>query len=82
MRTRRGKTDIWMRILEICRTPIAKTTIVYQANLNFRTVVPHLEFLLERGWLECVGTLYKTTKEGEKAIEVYNLTENEEGIRN
>jgi predicted transcriptional regulator len=48
-----------------------KTKIVYQANLNFRTVNHPLNSLLEKGLLEATQgdrPIYRTTPEGERAI--------------
>jgi predicted transcriptional regulator len=64
---RRSSDVIISQILEVCAEGASKTRIVYQSNLNFSTVNPYLDLLLERGLLEAVGgprTVYKTTKNG------------------
>lgn len=67
MNRRRSSDVIISQILEVCAKGASKTRIVYQSNLNFSTVNPYLNLLLERGLLEEVGghrIVYKTTKNG------------------
>jgi predicted transcriptional regulator len=64
---KRSKQEIFSKILEICIDGASKTRIVYQANLNFRTVNPYLQVLIKNNLLEASQEshiLYKTTKEG------------------
>ena len=64
---KRSKHEIFSKILEICVDGASKTRIVYQANLNFRTVNPYLQILIENNLLEASQDnhkSYKTTKEG------------------
>ncbi|MHC1688025.1 MAG: winged helix-turn-helix domain-containing protein [Methanothrix sp.] len=67
------KDEIIANILEICLMPkITKTKIVYQAGMNFGSVVPYLSLLTGKGLLEAVPgkhLIYKTTQKGEKALE-------------
>jgi len=42
---KRSKDMIISQILDICINGASKTRIVYQANLNFRTINPYLEML-------------------------------------
>jgi len=70
---RRGKTEIMADILKTCREDGAgKTRIVYQANLNFRTVQPYLDLLEKRGLLEIRKTgnrdLFVMTEKGDTFI--------------
>jgi predicted transcriptional regulator len=67
MNRRRSSDVIISQILEVCAKGASKTRIVYQSNLNFSTVNPYLDLLLERGLLEAVNgprTVYKTTENG------------------
>ena len=69
---KRSKHEIFSRILEICINGASKTRIVYQANLNFRTVNPYLQTLIKNNLLEASQEdhkLYKTTEEGENMHE-------------
>ncbi|NPV63648.1 MAG: DNA-binding protein [Methanotrichaceae archaeon] len=69
---KRSREEIAEQILEICREPASKTRIVYQANLNFNTVMPHLDMLIMAGLLEILDAqivTYKTTEKGIKALE-------------
>lgn len=64
---KRSKHEIFSKILEICLNGASKTKIVYQANLNFRTVNPYLDVLIKNNLLEARKEnhiLYKTTSEG------------------
>ena len=77
---KRSKQEIFSRILEICIDSSSKTRIVYQANLNFRTVNPYLQILIENNLLEASQEdhkLYKTTAEGvimyEKISEISSM---------
>jgi predicted transcriptional regulator len=69
---KRSKEDIIENILELCIEPASKTRIVYQVNLNFRTINPHLDRLLDAGLLEAFGDtqiMYKTTPKGMEALQ-------------
>ena len=69
---KRSKQEIFSRILEICINGASKTRIVYQANLNFRTVNPYLQILIKNNLLEASQEnhiLYKTTREGTNMYE-------------
>ena len=74
--SRRGKIEIVTDILELCRTPVKKTTIVYRCNLNFLIVKKYLERCFNNGWLveNRIGrrNLYTTTELGKDAIDTFN----------
>ncbi len=61
---KRSKPEIVSEILEICRDGANKTRIVYQANLNFRTVNPYLNILIKNHLIEASLGEYKTTEKG------------------
>lgn len=68
---KRSKDMIISQILDICVDGASKTRIVYQANLNFRTVNPYIELLTKNGLLEAAveSTItYKTTQKGMKML--------------
>lgn len=69
---KRDRVQIMISILNTCISGANKTRIVYQANLNFRTVNPYLH-LLEKSNLLTVtnsGTItYTTTPKGEEFID-------------
>ena len=73
---RRTRTEIIRDILELCRTPVKKTTIVYQCNLNFQIIKKYLSWCFSRGWLirEIVGKriLYATTESGKENLDTIN----------
>jgi predicted transcriptional regulator len=70
---KRSKDQIIANILSACLGAGAnKTRIVYQVNMNFHTINPHLDLLIEKALLDVVQgspVLYKTTHRGEKALE-------------
>ena len=64
---KRSKDVIISQILDICAIGASKTKIVYQANLNFRTVNPYIELLSKNGLIEAAHgqtVYYKTTPKG------------------
>lgn len=70
----RGKLDIIIDILEVAKTGVNKTKIVYGTNLNFRLADKYLALLMKLGFMEKVEDKYRTTDKGkiilEKAREV------------
>jgi len=55
------------QILDICVNGASKTRIVYQANLNFRTINPYLELLIRNSLIDVKKEqtlIYKTTPKG------------------
>jgi predicted transcriptional regulator len=72
MPQKRSRDQIIAKILDTCMDGANKTKIVYQANLNFRTINPPLDLLLEKGLLEAIQgerVVYRTTQAGERAME-------------
>ncbi len=70
MQPKRGRNEIIRSILEVCLVEGAvKTRIVYQANLNFRTVRPYLASLVDGGMLEVLDqAIYRTTEKGSETL--------------
>jgi predicted transcriptional regulator len=73
MPPKRSKEQILAQILDLCKGGDAgKTRIVYQVNLNFKTVNNYLCLLQKKGLLETIQDekiLYRTTPRGEEALE-------------
>ena len=64
---KRSKQEIIAQILEVCLDSSSKTRIVYQVNLNFRTINPYLDMLIKKRLIEISEAeqkLYKTTPKG------------------
>jgi len=81
---KRGRNEIISQILSICLKGSNKTRIVYQANLNFRTVNPYMDILIENHLIEAIqGTpvLYITTEKGKGLLEAMNYVNNELSLR-
>lgn len=66
---------ITSQILDICTDGAHKTQIVYQANLNFRTVNPYIEFLTNIDMIDVNEdnnlVIYKTTEKGLRLLDNY-----------
>ena len=71
MVSKRDKFSIILSILQACRESTSKTNIVYQANLNFRTVAAYLGLLVDKGMIEVIQKpipLYRITPKGTKMM--------------
>lgn len=76
MTMKRSKYVIISQILNICKGGANKTKIVYQANLNFRTVIPYIDLLIEKGLLEVKqgkNVSYETTDKGISMLDNFEL---------
>lgn len=63
-----------MRILSVCSGGANKTKIVYQANLNFKTVNPYIELLVKSGMIEIKEgqiSMYETTNKGKELLKSF-----------
>jgi predicted transcriptional regulator len=86
---KRSKYVIVSQILDICKGGANKTKIVYQANLNFRTVIPYIDLLIKKELLEVKQgktVLYETTDKGISWLENLerinsNFTDSEDADR-
>ena len=61
--------------MSICKDGANKTRVVYQANLNFRTVDSFLELLIKNELIEVKRKkhlTYETTKKGVNVLETIN----------
>jgi len=77
---KRSREAIITQMLEICSNGASKTRIVYQANLNFKTVMPYINFLIKKELIECSGNksaVYKTTLKGTKLLKEFKSIQNE-----
>ena len=73
---KRSKYVIISQILNICKDGANKTKIVYQANLNFRTVLPYIDLLIKNGLLEVKqgkNLSYETTDKGISLLDNFEL---------
>jgi predicted transcriptional regulator len=64
---KRNRNEIISEILNICIKGASKTRVVYQANLNFRTVDPYLQLLIKNDLVEVhqgKHVRYETTERG------------------
>ena len=76
MTMKRSKYVIISQILNVCKGGANKTKIVYQANLNFRTVLPYIDLLIKNGLLEVKqgkNLSYETTDKGISLLDSFEL---------
>ena len=72
---KRNREEIISQILNVCRHGAIKTRVVYQANLNFKTVGPYLDLLVKNNLIEVQQgekKMYETTEKGETLLEALN----------
>ncbi len=77
---KRSRSKIISEILEVCLEEASKTRVVYQANLNFKTVNPYLDLLIENDLIMIrLGprVLYKTTDKGRELLKNYDRIRDE-----
>jgi len=77
---KRSRNKIISEILEICMEGASKTRIVYQGNLNFRTVNPYLQLLMKNDLIRIKPgpkVLYETTEKGKVLLENFNRVQKE-----
>jgi predicted transcriptional regulator len=78
---KRSRDMIISQILDVCTGGAHKTRIVYQANLNFRTVSPYLELLTNNGMInartDSKQVVYETTTRGLELLDTYKQIHNE-----
>jgi predicted transcriptional regulator len=80
MKLKRSREAIISQMLSICKSGACKTRIVYQANLNFRTVNPYINLLLEKKLIEAKKgqtLLYETTEKGINLLDNINHVHSE-----
>lgn len=84
---KRNRNEIISEILNICIKGSSKTRVVYQANLNFRTVDPYLQLLIKNDLIKVLEgrhAIYETTEKGISLMKSINqvsntLSENQRG---
>jgi len=77
---KRSRHKIISQILDICVSGASKTRIVYQANLNFRTVNPYIDLLMKNDLLKVKQgqtVLYETTERGINLLENFKQIHSE-----
>ena len=77
---KRNRDMIISQILDICINGASKTKIVYQANLNFRTINPYIELLTKNGLINVKKEqtiIYKTTPKGLDLLDNFKQIQSE-----
>lgn len=77
---KRSRDVIISQILDICAKGASKTRIVYQANLNFRTINPYLDLLTKNGLINVKKEqtlIYETTPKGFELLDNFKQIQRE-----
>jgi predicted transcriptional regulator len=77
---KRSRGEIITQILGICSKGATKTRIVYQANLNFKTVNPYIDLLMKNGLINLRSghnKIYMTTQRGSELMESFKAIQEE-----
>ncbi|NPV62147.1 MAG: DNA-binding protein [Methanotrichaceae archaeon] len=77
---KRSKYEIVSQILNICKGGANKTRIVYQVNLNFKTVNPYLDLLVKNDLISSkqnTTIVYETTDKGLDLLDSYERVQNQ-----
>lgn len=69
--SRRGKMDIIAEILLFCEQQKTKTSIMYNANLNYSQLKTQMNALMSQGLLEKKINKYVTTEKGYRFLELF-----------
>ncbi|MGD0996277.1 MAG: winged helix-turn-helix domain-containing protein [Candidatus Bathyarchaeia archaeon] len=69
--SRRGKMDIIAEILLFCEQQKTKTSIMYNANLNYSQLKSQMNALISQGLLEKKLNKYVTTERGYRFLELF-----------
>jgi predicted transcriptional regulator len=77
---KRSRDVIISQILDICVKGASKTRIVYQVNLNFRTINPYLDLLTKNGLIDVKREqtlIYETTPRGLDLLDNFKQIQSE-----
>lgn len=69
--SRRGKMDIIAEILLFCEEQKTKTSVMYNANLNYSQLKSQMDTLTSQGLLEKKQNKYVTTERGNRFLELF-----------
>ena len=76
---KRSRDMIISQILDICIDGASKTKVVYQANLNFRTINQYLDLLTKNGLINVKKEqtiIYKITPRGLNLLDNFRQIQN------
>ncbi len=80
--TKRDKFAIMLKILNISRTPIKRTHILYKANINFYQLTRYIDLLTTLGMIEEVELPFRSYRITEKGLEFIKMFEQKDtGIK-
>lgn len=64
----RGRLDIIVDLLEICKKESIRTQLVYKGNLNFKILRKYLKILLDKNWVTDNEGTYLITSNGKRFL--------------
>ncbi|MGD6808757.1 MAG: winged helix-turn-helix domain-containing protein [Candidatus Bathyarchaeia archaeon] len=70
--TRRGRLEISAEILIFCEQPKTKTSIMYNANLNYAQLKRHMSVLTTQKLLAKKTNRYFTTERGHEFLDLFS----------
>lgn len=74
MGIRRFPLEVTFAILEVCRTPIILTHLMYKSNVSGTTLKSHTKLLIAHNMLKTVSYDYKNRTEGRRVGIRYEIT--------
>ena len=78
--TKRDKFDIILKILNLARTPVRKTHILYKANINFYQLRRYVDLLIGVAMIEEIESPFRGYRITEKGIQFIKMFEQETNI--
>ncbi len=72
---KRDKFGIMLDILNISRTPIKRTHVLYKANINFYQLTRYIDLLTKVGMIEEVQSPFKGYRITEKGLQFIKMFE-------
>ncbi len=79
---KRDKFAIMLDILNISRTPIKRTHVLYKANINFYQLTRYLDLLTKVGMIQSVESPFKGYRITEKGLQFIKMFESaSDGIK-
>jgi len=73
----RGKVEIMADVVDLCKSGIKKTHIMYKGNLSYEQINRYLLELLKKGFIrqdvDEGAVVYRATEKGRLFIHYYNL---------
>lgn len=76
---KRDKLAILLDMLQVCRTPVKKTHLLYKANINFYQLTRYLNLLSAASMIETVESPFNGYRITEKGSQLISMFEHADG---